>query len=91
MDSAYVLLVIVVALIGIAAKVLTDVSNKCNKTHNGLIVVTTKLDLLLELGGLDNRKVDKAIKEHMEELKQNGKPSIGCINMKELYRDKPGG
>jgi hypothetical protein len=91
MDSAYVLLAIVVALIGIAAKVLTDVSNKCNKTHEGLIAVTTKLDLLLELGGLDNHKVNRAIKEHMEELKDNNKPSVGCINMKEQYRTKPGG
>jgi hypothetical protein len=47
--------------------------------------------MLLEIAGLDNRKVNRAIKEHMDELKNNNKPSIGCINIQELYRAKPGG
>jgi hypothetical protein len=90
MDSAYVLLIVVVALIGIAAKAIHDVRKKCDKTSEGLIGVKAKLDLLLELGGLDIHKVNKAIKDHINELKQDGAPSVGCINIKELYRDKEG-
>jgi hypothetical protein len=86
MDPAYVLLIVVVALIAIAAKAISDVNKKCNKASEGLIAVATKLDILLELGGLDIHKVNKAIKEHMDELKKNDRPSIGCINVKELYR-----
>ena len=87
MDAAYVLLVVIVALIGIAAKVLADVHKKCDKTSDGLIGLKAKLDMLLELGGLDIHKVNNAIKEHKDELKQDGEPSVGCINVKELYRD----
>jgi hypothetical protein len=88
MDPAYIVLVVVIALIGIGAKALNDLRNKCDKTNDGLISVKTKLDILLEIGGLDPHKVNKAIKEHMDELKQDGQPSVGCINIKELYRDK---
>lgn len=90
MDPAYVLLAVVIALIGVSAKALNDVHNKCNKTNDGLIEVKTKLDMLLEIAGLDLRKVNRAIKEHRDELKKNGAPSSGCINIKELYRDKEG-
>jgi len=88
MDPAYVVLVVVIALIGVAAKVLTNIHKKCDKTTEGLIGVKAKLDLLLELGGLDIHKVNKSINDHMKDLKQNGEPSVGCINIKELYRDK---
>lgn len=90
MDPAYVLLVVVIALVGIAAKELSDVRNRTNKTSEGLIAVKAKLDILLELGGLDPHKVNRAIKDHMDELKQNGAPTSGCINIKELYPDKEG-
>jgi hypothetical protein len=87
MDPAYVLLMVVIALIAVGAKVLSDVHSKCNKTSEGLIGVKAKLDILLEIAGLDLHKVNKTIKDH-DELKQNGAPSSGCINIKELYRDK---
>lgn len=90
MDPAYVLLVVVVALIGIAAKALNDVRNKCNKTSDGLIAVKSKLDILLEVAGFDIHKVNRSIKEHKDELEEDGAPSVGCINIKELYRDKEG-
>jgi hypothetical protein len=88
MDPAYVLLTVVIALIAVGAKVLSDVHHQCDKTSNGLIVVKTKLDMLLEIAGLDPRKVNRAIKEHIDELKQDGAPSSGCINIEELYKDK---
>jgi hypothetical protein len=88
MDPAYVLLAVVIALIGVAAKAVSDVNNKCNKTTEAMIGVKAKLDILLELGGLDIHKVNKAIKDHIKDLKQDGAPSSGCINLKELYRDK---
>jgi len=90
MDPVYVLLSVVIAMIAVGAKGLNDLRNKANRNSEGIIAVETKLDILLEIGGLDTHKVNRSIKEHMEELKQNGKPSIGCINIKALYRDKEG-
>lgn len=88
MDASYVLLSVVIALIAVGAKALTDVGRKSNNHSNRLVAVETKLDMLLEINGLDTNKVNKAIRENMDELKQNGKPSVHCINLKELYRDK---
>jgi peptidoglycan hydrolase CwlO-like protein len=50
--------------------------------------VEAKLDMLLHHAGFDVHKVNKAIKEHKEELEENGRPSVGCINITELYQDK---
>jgi hypothetical protein len=97
--AIYVLLSIVIAIITVAiplfVNAIRDVNKSISNTHGQCdnikerqIASETKLDILLEIAGLDNHKVNKAIKEHMEELKDNNKPSIGCINMKELYRDK---
>lgn len=88
MDPAYILLPIVIALIGVGAKAINELHKKCDRTNEGLIGVKAKLDILLELGGLDTHKVNKAIEEHKDKLKQNGEPTVGCINIKELYRDK---
>jgi hypothetical protein len=88
MDAAYVLLAVVIALIGVVAKIIHGIHKKCHETSEGLIAVETKMDIYLEIAGLDVQKVNRAIKEHKDELKQNGKPSVGCINIKELYRDK---
>jgi len=88
MDPAYVLLAVVIALIGVGAKALGDVYKKCEKTSESLIGVKAKLDILLELAGLDTHKVNNAIEKHTNDLKQNGEPTVGCINLKELYRDK---
>jgi len=88
MDPTYILLAVVVALIAVAAKALGEIHKKCDKATEGLVFVKAKLDILLEIGGLDTHKVNKAIDEHMDKLKQNGEPTVGCINIKELYRDK---
>ena len=100
--AVYVLLSIVIAIITVAiplfVNAIKDINKAVNNTHDQCdnlkereIAVETKLDMLLEIAGLDNRKVNRAIKEHMDELKNNNKPSIGCINIQELYRAKPGG
>ena len=61
--------------------------SQCDKIKDREIINETKLDMLLDEKGFDIRKVNKAIKEHMDELKENNTPSIGCINVKELYRE----
>lgn len=104
MESAavYVLLSIVIAIITVAIplfvnaikdlnKAVNNTHGQCDKINDRQTVVETKLDIFLHHAGFDVHKVNKVIKEHMEELKQNDKPSIGCINVKELYREKPGG
>lgn len=49
--------------------------------------VEAKTDIVLDLAGLDLHKVNRAIKDHKEELEQNGRPSVGCINVKSLYKE----
>jgi len=51
-----------------------------------ITITETKLDMILDNSGFDIHKVNRAIKENMEELKKNDKPSIGCINTKELRK-----
>jgi hypothetical protein len=100
--AIYVLLVIVIAIITVGIplfvnaikdvnKAIRNTHGQCDKISERQVAVETKVDMLLEIAGLDNHKVNRAIKEHMEELKNNNQPSVGCINMKELYREKPGG
>jgi len=96
MDPAVaVLLAIVIALIPVLRsenksikKSVKDLENQCNDIHEHQVVAETKLDIFLEHSGFDLKKVNNKITEHMEELKNNDKPQIGCINIKELYRDK---
>jgi len=45
------------------------------------------VDMLLDHSGFDMRKVNRAIKDNLDEIKRNDKPSVGCINMKELYKE----
>lgn len=94
MDPVYVLLAIIVVLIPIFVKEIKDIHkmihnthSQCDKINERETIVETKLDIFLEHSGFDVPKVNRTIKEHMEELKQNDKPSVGCINVKELYRD----
>jgi hypothetical protein len=93
--AVYVLLAIVIAMITVFIPLfvrgMTNTHSQCDKINDREIIVETKLDMLLEIAGFDNHKVNRAIKEHMEELKKNSKPSVGCINIEELYRTKPGG
>jgi hypothetical protein len=100
--AVYVLLSIVIAIITVCIplfvnaikdliKAIGNTHGQCDKISERQVAVETKVDILLEIAGLDNHKVNRTIKEHMEELKQNDKPSVGCINIQELYRTKPGG
>jgi hypothetical protein len=61
--------------------------SQCDKLNDRQTIVETKLDMLLDAGGFDIHKVNRTIKEHMEELKENDKPSIGCIDIKKLYKE----
>ncbi len=95
MDPAIgVLLAIVICLIPVGAKIVTRMQKKfdeaqkhCNKISDRVIVVETKLDIYLDHSGFDIRKVNKAITDNMEELKKNDKPTVGCIHVKELYKE----
>jgi hypothetical protein len=90
--AIYVLLAIVIALVTVGiplfVNAIKDINKAISKISEREVAVETKVDILLEIAGLDNHKVNRTIKEHMEELKKNDKPSVGCINIKELYRDK---
>jgi hypothetical protein len=59
-----------------------------SKTDTRMTIVETKMDIYLDHAGFDVPKVNETIKKNMKELKKNNKPSVGCINVKELYRDK---
>lgn len=96
MDPATaVLLAVIVCMIPIAyrAKMKLDdridgVNKDCRNLSEKVIEATTKLDMLLDHSGFDVPKTNRKIKESMEELRQNDKPSIGCINIQELYKSK---
>ena len=52
-----------------------------------LTVVETKMDIYLDHSGFDVPKVNETIKKNIKELKKNNRPSVGCINVKELYKE----
>jgi hypothetical protein len=71
---------------------LEKANDQSHKISNRQTIVETKLDMLLDHEGFDIHKVNKAIKEHkeeLEEMQENGRPSVGCINVKELYKEVP--
>ena len=87
-----VLLGVITVLLGCGIPLIIKGFGKANDERHKIserqTVVETKLDLLLTHNGFDMQKVNKAIKEHKEELEESqkrGTPSIGCINVKELY------
>lgn len=97
MDPVYILLTVIGILTPVLAfeirdlrKGINNTHSQCDKINDRQTAVETKLDIFLYHAGFDVNKVNRTIKEHMEELKQNDKPSVGCINVKELYRDKEG-
>jgi hypothetical protein len=92
---------VIVVAIGLFINSLRDLSKRmkegydnthgqCDKINDRQTVVETKLDIFMEHLGFDVNKVNRVIKEHMEELKKNDKPSVGCINIKELYKETGG-
>ena len=58
------------------------------KFSTRLAVLEAELDILLHHSGFDVPKMKQSIKQNMKEIKQNHGPTTGCINIKELYRDK---
>jgi hypothetical protein len=93
MDPTAIVVTILVALIGVGGgslwhvhKRIDSAKEQCSKISDHVIIIETKLDIYLEHSGFDVQKVNKAIKENMEELKRNDKPTVGCIHIKELYK-----
>jgi len=84
--------IVLVALIGglitLVIGVYRSLADKINKTADRTTYIETKVDIYLEHAGFDVHKVNSAIKNHLDELMQNDRPSVGCINVKELYRAK---
>lgn len=87
--------IVLVALLGglitIVIGVYRSLSRKVNKMSDRTTYIETKVDIYLEHAGFDVRKVNSSIKDHIDELMQNGRPSAGCINIKELYKTGEGG
>lgn len=83
--------IIVSILVGVLLTALITMNvtqlTKYAKVLERLTYVETKMDIYLDSVGLDIQKVNRAIKEHKEELEQNGRPSVGCISVKSLYKE----
>ena len=90
MESFFQILigVLLSGLIALNIALIKIVLNLFNKTKDRLTFVETKVDIYLDAQGLDLNKVNGAIKQHKEELEQNGRPSVGCINVKSLYKEE---
>jgi len=67
---------------------LSKVNAQCAKIQKRLVVMETKQDIYLTELGFDVHEVNTAIKEHMEELENNEKPSIGCLEIGKLRRQR---
>lgn len=63
-----------------------EVREQCYELKSKSVKLETKMDIYLHHAGFDLPKVDKAIRDHMEELQQNDRPTVGCINISSLYR-----
>lgn len=60
----------------------------CNTFTGRMIKVETKLDIYLAHAGFDVVKVNRSIKEHLDDLEVKDTPGVGgCINISELYKD----
>ena len=90
-----ILLVILIALLGgvitAVLGVFRSLSRKISETADRTTYIEAKMDIYLDIAGLDVQKVNGKIKDHIAELMQNGRPSVGCINVKELYKTEQGG
>ena len=66
-----------------------DLVNKCHTLAKLMVKVETKTDIYLEHAGFSVPKVDRAILLHLEELERNDRPRLGCLDIRELYKDNP--
>lgn len=67
---------------------LDSANDERHQIKNRQTGVEAKLDMLLHHAGFDVHKVNRAIKEHKDELDENGSPTVGCLNVEQMYRDK---
>ena len=81
-----VLAALLAGLISVVVGVFKSLSQKVSKLSDKCTYVEAKVDIYLDHAGFDMQKVNSAIKTHLDELMQNGRPSVGCINVKELYK-----
>ena len=89
MDPAdYVLLAILVVTIPLIVRAFNQLNKECRNHSTRMTILETLLAIYLTHAGFDMSKVNKAIRENMDELKLNGGLGVGCINIKELYLDK---
>jgi len=93
----WVILVVLGIGTGIISKFLHDVkvtqredckylTEKQLKFAEKLVKLETKMDIYLEHSGFDVSKIEWSIRRHMSELERNDRPTVGCINIKELYK-----
>ena len=64
-----------------------ELLSKCIKITEKTIALETKLDIYLDQAGFDIAKVDRAIREHIDEIESNDRPTVGCLNIKSLYKE----
>jgi hypothetical protein len=90
-----VLLGVITTILGVGIPLIVRAFSRANDERHKIqlhqVRFQTMVEMLLDHAGFDMHKVNKAIKQHEEELKQlqtNGGPSLGCIDTKQLYKDK---
>jgi len=97
--AEYIQIALLIALIGYVWKTTKDMRKEHEEDCNNLredqakgtiraVVLETKLNIFLEHSGFSIPKVDRAIREHFEELAQNDGPMIGCIDISKLYKEE---
>lgn len=97
--AEWISVALLIALIGYMWQTTRALRNEHKKDYNvlrdehqkdtvRLVKLETKMDIYLEHAGFSVPKIDRAIKQHMEELQQNDRPAVGCINISQLYKDK---
>jgi len=99
--AEYIQVALLIAIIGYIWKTTRDMRKEhredCAEMRESMargtiksVVLETKLNIFLEHSGFSIPKVDRAIRDHFEELAQNDTPMVGCIRINELYKDKEG-
>ena len=79
------------ALITIVIGVFKCLIQKVSKMSDKCTYLEAKMDIYLDHAGFDVQKVNSTIKDHLVDLMKNNRPSVGCINVKELYKPGQGG
>jgi len=65
-----------------------EFSTYCARTTERMAKIETKMDIYLAHVGFDLMKVNRTIREHLEDLETQDTPAVGgCINISGLYKD----